>query len=445
MEACYYQPAKDNYTFDSRTYRLRTLYTILFLFLLPVLVLRLKVRARANPEYGKRIAERFARVPERPGNKPCVWVHAVSVGEVIAATPIVKQLQEQHSDWDFVVTTTTPTGSERVHAAFGDSVLHYYLPYDIPSFIQRFITQLKPSIFVTVETELWPNTIAVCKQNKVPVLLANGRLSAKSAKSYSKVYWLTKAMLERIDMLAVQAPADAKRFKLLGAHPDKVKVLGSVKFDVVVDETVKARSADLKDQLGLAGKKVAVFASTHPGEDELILPMIKRLSLLDESFVGVVVPRHLERFPVVKSLAEKFGIDYISLSDAQLLPDATPLIIGDTMGDMLALYGVADIAFVGGSLVHHGGHNYLEAAAWKLPIITGLSCFNFQTIAQQLKRSGALFIGGDAVAIEHKLEHWLDAERADEFEQMGTKAFQVCENNKGALPKLVETIEAVLI
>lgn len=431
------------YPFYQGLNALRKLYSLLYFCLLPALVLRLKLRARSNPNYGKRLAERFGYINERAGQRPCVWVHAVSVGEVIAASPMVKLLQQAHPEWEFCMTTTTPTGSDRVKAIFGDSILHYYLPYDIPFLVKRFLDRLQPSMFVSVETELWPNIIAMCKKRNLPVLLANARLSARSAKGYSRVYLLVKEMLGNIDLIAAQASADAKRFQCLGANKDRVQVIGSVKFDVTIGDDIKARVAELSEQLQMQGRKVAVFASTHPGEDELILPMISRLYMLDERFIAIVVPRHPERFQPVSELAGKLRLNVINLTSKTPVKDSTHLVLGDTMGDMFALYGLANVAFIGGSLVYHGGHNYLEAAAWKLPILTGKSHFNFQAIAQQLKRERGLFIGSDAVAIEHQLEAWL--QDSPSFEVSGEAAFSVCKKNRGALPRLIKIIETMMV
>ncbi len=421
---------------------MRALYSALFYCLLPALLIRLKVRAKTNPDYGQRIGERFGYIKKRNNTKPCVWVHAVSVGEVIAASPIVKALQAHHPEWDFCLTTMTPTGSDRVKALFGDSLLHYYLPYDAPMLVNRFLDSLQPSMFVSMETELWPNMIAACKKRDLPVLLANARLSARSAKGYSRVYLLVKEMLQNIDIIAAQANADAKRFRCLGATKASVKVIGSVKFDVHVTESTQERVAELAKQLKLDGRKVVVFASTHAGEDELILPMISRLYMLDERFIGIVVPRHLERFQPVRELASKLKLNVVNLTSDKATNAQTQMVLGDTMGDMFALYGLADVAFIGGSLVYHGGHNYLEAAAWKLPILTGISHFNFQTIAQQLRREGGLYIGSDAVHVEHQLEAWL--QDSDNFEVSGEAAYAVCEQNRGALPKLVSMIEGMM-
>ncbi|MCK5880747.1 MAG: 3-deoxy-D-manno-octulosonic acid transferase, partial [Sinobacterium sp.] len=292
-----------------------------------------------NPLYAERIPERFGYINTRDSVKPCVWMHAVSVGEVIAASPIIKALQQAHPEWDFCMTTTTPTGSDRVKALFGDTVLHYYIPYDVPFLIRRFLDRLRPAMFVSMETELWPNTIAECKKRNMPVLLANARLSARSAKGYSRVYLLVKQMLQNIDLIAAQANADAKRFRCLGASKQRVQVMGSVKFDVTVSDDTHQRVSELAQQLQLEGRKVAIFASTHAGEDELILPMISRLCMLDERFIAIVVPRHLERFQPVRELASKLKLNVVNLTSNSPATKQTHLVLGDTMGDMFALYG----------------------------------------------------------------------------------------------------------
>ena len=243
---------------------LRTFYTVLFLHLLPLLVLRLYWRGRKAPAYKERIAERFALIPKRRGDQPLIWVHAVSVGESIAATPMIKKLQQQYPDHQFCITTTTPTGSERVIAAFGDTVLHYYLPYDLPSLMAKFIAQIRPDLLIIMETELWPNLLAICKEKGVPSLLANGRMSQKSAKGYQRFASLTAPMLASLDAIAAQSEADAQRFLTLGARKTAVINTGSIKFDIQLDDAVEQRKQVLANRNSWLkrslNKSLALFA-----------------------------------------------------------------------------------------------------------------------------------------------------------------------------------------
>lgn len=419
-----------------------TLYTIIFLHLLPIFVLRLYWRARKAPAYAQRIGERFALIPARKGNEPLVWVHAVSVGEVIAATPIVKEIRRQYPGHRVCITTTTPTGSDRVRAAFGDQVLHYYLPYDVPSLVAAFLRAIRPTLLVIMETELWPNVIDVCRHKGIPVVLANGRMSKSSAKGYRKMAWLTRPMLEKVTLIAAQSRMDAERFVYLGASRDRVVITGSVKFDVVIDELVLARQQQLLMQLQCAGRRVAVFASTHPGEDELIMPMVRRLHHLYPDFLAIIVPRHPERFDSVANIASQLKVQCIRLSSGQPCTADTALVLGDTMGDMLAIYGLAQMAFVGGSLIPHGGHNLLEPAAWSLPVLSGSSVHNFQDIARLLAREGGLKLMHDHLDLERHLQSWLSGQ--DNLVEVGKAANRALLSNRGALQRLMDLLAPFL-
>jgi 3-deoxy-D-manno-octulosonic-acid transferase len=418
---------------------LRTLYTIIYLHLLPLFVLRLYWRSRKAPAYRLRITERFALIPRRKDTSPLIWVHAVSVGEVIAATPMIKRLQQKYPDYRFCITTTTPTGSERVRSAFGEAVLHYYLPYDLPSLITFFIRAIKPRLLVVMETELWPNVIATCATMNIPIVLANGRMSKASAKGYKKFSLITAPMLQMIDVIAAQSKMDAERFIYLGANRAKVNVTGSIKFDVAIDTAVQERTRSLGSQLQCHDRKIVIFSSTHPGEDEQILPMIKRLYQLDPRFLAIVVPRHPERFDVVDQVARQINIATVRLSEGMACSGTTQMVLGDTMGDMLALYGLADVAFIGGSLIAHGGHNFLEAAAWGLPILTGPSVFNFQDIAKMLIKEGGLRQLHDHFDLERTLQAWLEGKLS--LDDVGLAAQRVLVNNQGTLTKLIDIID----
>ena len=420
---------------------MRILYTLLYIHLLPLIVLRLYWRSLKNPGYRQRIGERFALIPERCGDTRLVWVHAVSVGEVIAATPMVRKLMQRYPDVKVCISTTTPTGSDRVKAAFGDEVLHYYLPYDLPSLLTRFIKALRPSILVIMETELWPNLLATCDFLKLPVMLANGRMSARSARGYRRFSALTRPMLGQLSLLAAQSDTDAGRFLQLGAEQEKVITTGSIKYDVEIDEQTQHRALVLRAQLNSASRQCVVFASTHAGEDEYILPMVKRLHQIHPDFLAVVVPRHPERFPVVARLADRLNLDSVLLSSQDIAGEHAQLVIGDTMGDMLALYGIADLAFIGGSLVPHGGHNMLEAAAWSVPIITGQSVFNFQSVYQALEAQQAVTTVMDRYDLERTLERWLEGQLP--LDQSGLNARRVLEENRGAIDRLLEAVDSL--
>lgn len=421
---------------------MRVLYTVLYLHLLPIILLRLYWRSLKAPAYRQRIHERLAIIPKRQTTSPLIWVHAVSVGETIAATPLIKQLQLRYPAFDICVTTTTPTGSDRVKAAFADSVLHYYLPYDLPSLFLRFIRTLKPDLLIVMETELWPNMLATCDEKKIPTMLANGRMSERSSRGYQRFSSLTRPMLQNLSMIAAQSSVDAQRFKELGAEENKVNNTGSIKFDIALDEAVITRTEQLKAVLQISQRRVAIFASTHPGEDELLMPVIKALHQLDTSFLAFIVPRHPERFAAVSQLCARDGLLVQNVGDQQQIAATTQVLIGNSMGDMLSFYGVADIAFIGGSLIPHGGHNFLEAAAWSLPILSGPAVFNFQTIADALSAAGGLQIEQDAQALQLSLQAWLTGDVR--FSLLGENAHMLFKANQGALDNLLALIDEQL-
>lgn len=416
---------------------MRALYTLLFVLLLPFAVLRLYWRSIKAPAYRDRIKERFARVPDRQSHKPLIWVHAVSVGETLAAVPMIRALQALLPDHAVCITTTTPTGSARVLAEFGESVLHYYLPYDLPSFQRHFSKAINPTVLIIMETELWPNMIAE-NAKSIPVILANGRMSEKSKKGYQSLSRLTRPMFEQLSLVAAQSNDDADRFLQLGANSSNCAITGSIKYDVKITDAHRDRMIDLSDCLQINRRRVIIFASTHSGEDELILPLIKRLQLRDERVLGFIVPRHPERFDTVRQLAQRHAMSLTTVTEGQSVSETTHLLLGDTMGDLLSFYGLADIAFIGGSLVPHGGHNMLEAAAWSLPTVMGSSFFNFKHIADRLMQEGGLVSVSDDFALERQLVTWL--EQPSQAIKVGQRANQVLMANQGSLTNLVDRI-----
>ena len=250
----------------------RTLYTLLFHLGLPLVAIRLWLRARKAPAYARRIGERFAlNLPAlQPGG---IWVHAVSVGESIAAAPMIRELLKRYPQLPITVTCMTPTGSERIQALFANEprIQHCYLPYDLPWAAARFLKRVKPTLGVIMETELWPNHIHQCAKRGIPVALANARLSARSAKGYARFAGLTRPMLEEMSLIAVQTEAEAERFRLLGARPECVEVTGSIKFDLSIDPQLLIKARELREQWQAQERPVWIAASTHEGEDEIVL------------------------------------------------------------------------------------------------------------------------------------------------------------------------------
>jgi 3-deoxy-D-manno-octulosonic-acid transferase len=392
---------------------MRFLYTLLLSVLMPVIVLRLWWRGRHAAGYRQRMGERFARVPDAVPSG-VIWFHAVSVGETIAAVPLIRAWQQQHPGDAVLVTSTTPTGSERVRALLGDSVSHCYLPYDLPCLMRRFVRRIAPRVLVVMETELWPNTMAACHQAGVPVLLANARLSAKSARGYARLPALTKPMLQQLTAVAVQNPVDGERFLALGLPADRLHITGSVKFDVSIDEALREQAAALRSCWSEHGRRrLWIAASTHEGEDAIVLAAHRQLLAQHPDARLVLVPRHPERFARVaeQAAAAGFAVARRSAGDPAA---AAEVIIGDTMGELLLFYGAADVALVGGSLLPIGGHNLLEPAAWGVPVLSGAHTHNFTEIARLLADAGALrTVSADdlAEAVAHLLENAAERQR----------------------------------
>jgi 3-deoxy-D-manno-octulosonic-acid transferase len=431
---------------------MRFLYTCLFYLAIPFILLRLLWRALAAPAYAKRWAERFGffsgiAIPGvAPGintDKKVIWLHTVSVGEFIAALPLIRQLQIR-SDVQLVVTTTTPTGSERVRASLGDSVYHVYAPYDLPDVLARFINKIKPSLLLIMETELWPNTLAACAKRGIPSVLVNARMSEKSARGYAKFSALTKPMLQNLSMALVQNKTDAARLNALGLPIANTQVTGSIKFDLTLSDDLRTQAANLKQQWSNDGERLVwIAASTHQGEDELILdafvqckknPALKNLLL-------VVVPRHPERFKNVGNLCESRGFVASKRSSDEVTAE-TQIVLGDTMGELLLFFGASDIAFVGGSLVPNGGHNFIEPAAWQLPLLSGEHVFNFAEVALLLQNAGGLVLVNSANALAQQVE--LLSLNDTERQKRGLAALTVANENRGALQKTLDIIDNIL-
>lgn len=421
----------------------RTLYTLLFHLGLPLLALRLWLRARKAPAYAQRLGERFAfRLPAlQPGG---IWVHAVSVGESIAAAPMIRQLLLRHPELPITVTCMTPTGSERIQALFAGEprIQHCYLPYDLPWAAGRFLDHVRPRLAVIMETELWPNHVHQCARRGIPVALANGRLSERSAKGYARFARLTAPMLAEMSLLAVQTEVEAQRFLALGARPECVQVTGSIKFDLNVDPALPVRATYLREQWQARERAVWIAASTHEGEDAVVLAAHRQLLESHADALLVLVPRHQERFASVHALCKAQGFATVQRSLGQPVTAQTQVLLGDTMGELLFLYALADIAFVGGSLVANGGHNPLEPAALAKPVLSGPHMFNFLEIGAMLREAGALVEVDDAQGLATAVRQWIELPR--DAVRSGEAGLAVMRANQGALNRLLDALDARL-
>jgi 3-deoxy-D-manno-octulosonic-acid transferase len=417
----------------------RWLYTLIAYGLIPLIPLRLWWRARRAPAYAERWRERWGFVAEPPPGRQLIWVHAVSVGETLAAVPLIRALQARYPDAQLAVTTMTPTGSERVAAIFGNAVYHAYAPYDLPDAAARFLRRLRPALLVIMETELWPNLIHGCHQRGIPVVVANARLSAKSAAGYARIAWLSRPMLRELSAVAAQSAADGERYIALGLPPQRLQVTGNIKFDVELDERVKDKALTLGEQWrGPSRRPVWLAASTHRGEDDIVLAAFAEIRRRVPHLLLVLVPRHPERFAMVAALCREAGFEVARRSEG-VVPDADcAILVGDTMGELLAFYGASDLAFVGGSLVPVGGHNLIEPAAWGVPVLSGPHLDNFVEVSQLLVEAGGLRWCADGPSLAAAVIELLENEPARQ--RMGAAALAVATANRGALTRLLEVI-----
>jgi 3-deoxy-D-manno-octulosonic-acid transferase len=421
----------------------RTLYTLLFHLGLPLLALRLWLRARKAPAYAKRIGERFAiglPAMQRGG----IWVHAVSVGESIAAAPMIRALLQRYPQLPITVTCMTPTGSERIQALFANEprIQHCYLPYDLPWAAGRFLERVQPCLGVIMETELWPNHIHQCAKRGIAVVLANARLSERSARGYARFAGLTRPMLAEMSLFAVQTEAEAERFRALGARPECVTVTGSIKFDLTIDPQLLERASELREQWQASQRPVWIAASTHVGEDESVLAAHRQLLASHADALLILVPRHPERFDSVFALCQQQGFNTVRRSSRQLVDMSTSVLLGDSMGELLFLYALADSAFVGGSLVPNGGHNLLEPAALAKPVLSGPHLFNFLEIAAMLRNAQALVEVCDGVSLGAAVQRLF--EHPQQARQMAEAGLAVMKANQGALNRLLEGIARLM-
>jgi 3-deoxy-D-manno-octulosonic-acid transferase len=415
---------------------MRKLYTLIFFSLLPLVLLRLYWRGIKAPQYRQRWRERLGFYRAKP-SRDVIWFHAVSVGEAEAAFPLVKLMQNRHPQSRFLVTTTTPTGSARVQSVLGDSVEHVYLPYDLPGVVKRFLDHFQPKIAVIMEKEIWPNLFAACAARRIPLFVINARLSARSAESYRKIPGLVKPALANLSLIAAQTEDDKNRFLEIGAVPERIRVLGNIKFDVTIDEATIAAGQSLKQRL-FAGRFVWIIASSHQGEEEVFLKLYPNLKAKIPELLLLIVPRHPERFQAVRKLCEERGLSAAMRSESRDIEVACDAYIADSMGELKMLYAAADATFVGGSLVPVGGHNVLEPAAVGVPVMFGPQMFNFQEIAEQMPAAGAALQCNDEESIVEALVRLHDD--ADFRNALIGKAKAFVEQNQGATVRIADLL-----
>ena len=416
---------------------MRILYSLFLILLTPFLLLRLVWLARRNPEYWDRWIERLGFPSPLPDGRPVIWLHAVSVGEVLAAKPLVNGLLEGYPQYRIVVTTTTPTGALTVRQNFAGNIEHRYFPYDLPFAVTRSLHVIHPSLVIVMETELWPNFYAACADQGVPLALVNARLSEKSARGYSRVPALVRDTLRVTSLIAAQSRVDADRFLSLGANPDRVTVCGNVKFDMHLPHSVREQGQALR-RFFSESRPVWIAASTHPGEEAPILDAFGTLLKAFPDSLLVLAPRHPERSDSIEDMSRRAGFTTVRRSRKEQYTSGTQVFILDSLGELPVFYACADIAFVGGSLVSVGGHNLLEPASLGVAVISGPHLFNFSSISELLVSAQAMVVVPHAGKLADTVTHLL--QDANLRYSMGERAKAVFQQHQGCTERVLRSL-----
>ena len=415
------------------------LYRGFLLLATPFILMRLWWRGRREPEYRRRIGERFGFIALR-GTRPVIWFHAVSAGEVIAAAPLIRRIAAQFPDDQVLVTTMTPTGAEQVDALLDDVVVHRYAPYDMTFAVKRYWRRVQPRILLLMETELWPNLILQAALESVPTCLINARLSARSMRGYRRFAIISKPMLALLEHISCQYPAHAERFQSLGVDPRRLSVAGNLKFDRGLPEDLDRKRSDIIAGCRLQGQQVWLAASTHHGEEGQVLQCLGQLRLRFPRLQLIIAPRHPHRAEALVALTELAGFTVGCLSTMLKSSEKTPVdvVIVDQMGLLLPLYDIADVAFVGGSLIPFGGQNPIEPALVRTPVVSGPHCFNFTEVAEKLVDVGAMYQVNSPATLTETVAMLLDD--ATLRERSGAAGYAEAMANRGASERVAKRL-----
>jgi len=422
----------------------RNLYTALFCLLLPVYFARLCWKGLSNKDYFLRWPERLGYSSALPSkDKSIIWIHAVSVREVNASMSLLRSLITDYPYSEILVTTTTPTGSKLLIERLGNKIKHQYLPVDIPFFINSFLNKWNPKILILLETEIWPNLINICKSRGIYSALVNARLSEKSKKNYLCYSALIKPVIEKIDLILAQFESDKRRFQEIVERKD-ISTCGNLKFDQDVPQELEVISKSIKQDWSIDGKyrPTLIAASTHKTEEDEVLKAFQQILKSYPNALLILVPRHLERFDKVKKLIKTSGLTLASRSKKDEVNKSTQVLLGDTIGELNFLYSLSDVAFVGGSLIDHGGQNLLEPAAQSLALLSGPSLRNFSDISEQLKQNEGLKIVNDSRELSDRFIEYIADYKARE--RAGNNALEVFIKNRGALKNISYHLDLLL-
>ncbi|MEP6885513.1 MAG: lipid IV(A) 3-deoxy-D-manno-octulosonic acid transferase [Gammaproteobacteria bacterium] len=418
---------------------MRWLYTLLTYCAVPFAFITVLWRGFRDRAYWHGLGERFGY--GRTCGSPSIWLHAVSLGEMTAAAPLVRALRARYPQQPLVLTTATPTGRARARDLFGDTVDVRFLPYDMPHSVVRFLDRVRPRLAIIMETELWPNLFDQCERRGVPLMLASARISAKSVARYRRFGNLFRGIFSASSLIAAQTREDAARFIAIGAQSARTRVIGNIKFDLESSPERLFEGASLRSTLG-DSRPIWIAGSTHAGEEEQVLAAHQELRTAQVNALLLLAPRHPQRFPAVTTLLNRQGWRFTRWSSGVLPDRSTQVLLVDTVGDLASLYAAADVAFVGGSLVAIGGHNLLEPASFGLPVLTGPSYYNSRDIARMLLIQGAALQVGNAAELAAAVAKLL----ADPAlrQRMGAIGRHVVESNRGSVARLLELIESLL-
>jgi 3-deoxy-D-manno-octulosonic-acid transferase len=413
----------------------RVLYNLLIYLLQIPVAAYLLVRALLNRSYRDRQGQRFGI--GYPQLDKCIWIHAVSVGEVQAAVPLIRAIGKRFPNHNMLITTVTPTGAARVAANFGNSVSHCYIPFEMPLAVDRFFESVNPELALIMETEIWPNLYRGCGLREIPLVLVSARISPKSVDSYRKFLPLFRETLSHGIIIAAQSEPDADRFRSLGASPVRTWVTGNIKFDIELPDDLAERGKEFRRQT-FGDRPVWIAASPHDQEAQAVLAAHRDLLQKYPDLLVVLVPRHPERFSAVGDLVDKEGFSSVARTEDRSCDIDTSVFLGDTMGEVPLFYAASDIAFVGGSLVPIGGHNLLEPAALGLPLVSGPHVYNAQDISDMFIELGACHIAEDSTQLVAAVDELLANPEA--AAEQGGRGLEIVQRNRGALARLLKLL-----
>jgi 3-deoxy-D-manno-octulosonic-acid transferase len=419
---------------------MRSVYSFLILVSTPFVLLYFAIRGFRNRAYLARWSERFGFLPVsgKPGG---IWVHAASVGEFNAASPLIKALSKKYPELTLTVTSLTPTGSDRVQNELGETVLHSYIPIDVPGAVSRFLERLQPSVIVIMETEIWPNLYLEAQRRNTPILMANARLSERSMHRYQAVSGFISEVLQNVAWIGAQSDEDAGRLISCGADPQRVDMAGNLKFDLNIPASLVEKGTALRNRWD-KDRPVLVAGSTHEADENVIIPAFTSLLESLPDALLILAPRYPERFTRAAQSARAAGLRTELHSQSGVCSTQAQCFVIDSIGELLTYYACADVTFVGGSFGEQGGHNALEPAALGKPVLLGPNMVNAKEVSSQLIQCGAAM----RVTDQHDFRRLTEEILTDGNlrHRMGLAGKRLVEKNRGALNLTLDAVRKYL-